>query len=142
MSALSNVNWTFIDEHRSSSLIVKSSGDARGIRDRTYHHFSASLSTDRCCEPRTETLSPREAAVTTKNAIFNQSASLRIFIYQYAFRENTRACKRPGHFAQFCILRSPFSVCESLLCFFAFERNINFTFSRETRTNLRVFKYN
>ena len=46
MSVLSNASWTFIDEHRSSSLIVKSSGDMRGIRDRTYDHFSASLSID------------------------------------------------------------------------------------------------
>lgn len=46
MSGISYVKPTFIDEHRSSSLIVKSSGDTRGIRDRTCDHFSTSLSID------------------------------------------------------------------------------------------------
>lgn len=73
-SALANVNWTFIDEHRSSSLIVKSSRDTRGIRDRTYGHFSASLSTDRL-ESRSEMSSSwGEGAKATKNTVFYRVA--------------------------------------------------------------------
>ena len=104
MSALSNVNWTFIDEHRSSSLIVKSSGDARGIRRRTHRHFSASLSTDLLREqPQPETSSPRVAAAARRKTRFssgrreNHRRAMKIYLFASSQR-NRREHKGTGHF--------------------------------------------